>query len=56
MDIEKWFLSDKIFENSNVKIYKNRLTGETSVEFKPNCDKKVIEIWAKLNKPVETKL
>lgn len=40
------------FENENLKATHFILTGETEIEFKPNCDKKVKKMWKKLNKPI----
>jgi hypothetical protein len=43
----------EIFENDNVRITRFLLTGETEVEFKPNCDKKVIKMYHQLIKPIK---
>lgn len=40
------------FENDNLKATHYILTGETEIEFKPNCDKKVIEMYKQLIKPI----
>ena len=40
------------FENENLKATHFILTGETEIEFKPNCDKKVIEMYKQLMKPI----
>jgi hypothetical protein len=39
------------FENDNVRIARF-INGETEIEFKPNCDKKVIEMYKQLIKPI----
>lgn len=38
------------FENSNVRIVNYVLTGKTEIEFKPNCDPKVREMYEWLKK------
>ena len=40
------------FENENV-IITRYLNGETETEFKPDCDKKVIEMYMELHRPLK---
>ena len=42
----------EIFENSNLKAYQDLNTGKVDIEFKPDCDKKVLKMWEQLNKPI----
>ena len=44
------------FENENLKATHYILTGETEIEFKPNCPKKIKDMWELLNKPYDTKI
>lgn len=37
------------FENSNVRIVNYVLTGKTEIEFNPNCDPKVKEMYERLS-------
>lgn len=39
------------FENSNVRITRF-INGDIVTEFKPKCDKKVIEMYKQLMKPI----
>ena len=40
------------FENENLKATHFILTGETEIEFKPNCPKKIKDMWKKLKEPI----
>ena len=40
------------FENENVIITKFA-NGETLTEFKPNCDKKIIDMYFELHRPLK---
>ena len=40
------------FENENLKATHFILTRETEIEFKPNCPKKIKDMWKKLNEPI----
>ena len=40
------------FENQNLKATHFILTGETEIVFKPECDKKVIEMYKQLMKRI----
>lgn len=42
----------KIFENSNLTAYIDLITDKVDIEFKPNCDKKVLKMWEQLNAPI----
>lgn len=44
------------FENENLKATHFVLTGETEIEFKPNCPKKIKDMWAMLNKPYASEI
>lgn len=52
MDIDKWLRSFKTFENKNIIARTDILTEEVDIEFKPNCDKKVLKMWEQLNTPI----
>lgn len=39
------------FENENLKATHFLFTGETEIEFKPNCPKKIKDMWDMLNEP-----
>ena len=39
------------FENENVRITRF-LNGDVETEFKPNCDKKIIQMFIQLNRPI----
>lgn len=39
------------FENENLKATYFILTGEVEMEFKPNCPKKIKNMWKMLNEP-----
>ena len=42
----------EVFENENLIAYKDLNTEEVEIEFKPNCDKKVLKMWEQLNTPI----
>lgn len=52
MDIEKWLKNIKVFENDNLIAYQDLYTEKIKIEFKPNCDKKVLKMWEQLNMPI----
>lgn len=41
------------FENENLRATHFILTGETEIEFKPNCDKKIKKMYEQLKKPIK---
>ena len=40
------------FENENLKITKY-INGETITEFKPDCDKKILDMYLELHRPLK---
>ena len=52
MDIFRFILH----ENDNLIAYGNLDNDKVEIELKPNCDKKVKEMWELLNKPYDTKI
>lgn len=45
-----------LHENDNLIAYGNLDNDKVEIELKPNCDKKVREMWELLNKPYDTKI
>ena len=41
-----------LHENDNLIAYGNLDNDKVEIELKPNCDKKVREMWDKLNEPI----
>ena len=41
-----------LHENDNLIAYGNLDNDKVEIELKPNCDKKVREMWKKLNEPI----
>lgn len=42
-----------IYENKNIYAYGNEFNEKVTVILKPDCDKKVREMWKKLNEPIK---
>lgn len=45
-----------LHENDNLIAYGNLDNDKVEIELKPNCDKKVREMWELLNKPYDKKI
>ena len=45
-----------LHENDNLIAYGNLDNDKVEIYLKPNCDKKVREMWDKLNEPYDTKI
>ena len=40
------------YENENLIFYGNFENEHLEIEFKPNCPKKIKDMWKKLNEPI----